>query len=131
MTSPRFHIGTSQENMVDLSTLGLVDPMPDYQPYTKDIPLESLGVLGVGSAQASWAWTFAPAAGVTALRAYRTGVTTYSLFIRTWVPQTQTYSLFEVDMIWPKKERESAGRFLDFSLAFVSLVFISETENPD
>jgi hypothetical protein len=102
--------------------------MPDYSPYSKEVPLEGLGVIGRGPATAVWSWSFIPFVLADNLRDYRTGTTTRDLFIRTWVPQRNAYVPFLVDMVWPKSEKSSCGKLFAFSLSFVNLIEVAELE---
>jgi hypothetical protein len=124
-----FKIGTTRLNMVTLESLGLKDPLWDYQPAATQIKLGTGARRNVGFPIASWSWGFALSEAVYALRAYCPGASSL-VYIETPVTAkisgvADPFKVFYCMMHWPLKEEPAVDKRLEFLIEFTQLVLQS------
>lgn len=118
-----FKIGTSLGGVVLLHSLSTPVNWPRDEfirfPVVKE--LGSGGAKGMGMPVVHWNWDLLQGAEYTQLLAYKSAMTTLSVYIRTR-DDANTFQTFLCDMIWPANIQWSAGRVLKFEITFKNLV---------
>lgn len=115
-----YKIGTTLGGLTLLSSIPVIWPRSDFVRYSAMVPLMDGSEKGMGSPQVVWVWDWISYAQWTALRTYRTGVSS-SIFIRT-VDETGVWHSFSGVMIWPPMQEWVSNRALRLVLTFRMLV---------
>lgn len=121
-----FQIGTSQAGMVTLKSLGLVEPLSEYQAYSQAIDTADGAQQGEGWPLASWRWAFITLGARYSLKTYCPGRSAL-VYIRT-LDDTKTAIDARAIVIWPEKETRSASKVLEFTLQFRILEILEPLE---
>ncbi|HSW62705.1 MAG TPA: hypothetical protein VLH56_05260 [Dissulfurispiraceae bacterium] len=124
MTITTFQIATLAGALTDLGELAtpVIEPRSTYQPYAVSHDLGNGMVRGSGYPVATWTWDFISAAERTMLRTYCTGRSS-RVQIAT-KDDSLAYKAYTAVMVWPEIEEHFAGRRLNFTIEFHTLVEI-------
>jgi len=116
-----YGLGISAGAIVDLVTLGIIEPYSSYQPFTVAYKGGDGIKKGQGFAQMTWHWDLIHFTDRATLRAYVTGLGG-SLFMQ--APDNEgAWHIWSVNMEWPDKEEDQyATRTRDLDVVFTHLI---------
>jgi len=122
-----FEIGETEVGMVNVEelTVPVFAPKSSYKRYQVEVDLGDLTVRGFGRPSATWRWGFLTLAQRDQLKEFCPNASN-RIFIQTKQrDDTEEYVVFEAVMVWPEGEEVTAGRVLDFVVAFRDMVEVT------
>jgi hypothetical protein len=116
-----FAIGTTPENMVDISTMGLADPKAFFLFGVRRTMINGQAK-DTGAPRAIWRWGFIRQAARDALRVYCPGASA-TVYIRTRkLDNADAFVVYQAIMVWPDDEDLDGFRRIGFEIQFRQLV---------